>query len=194
MHGATAVDGAGDAVHAHIALVGDRDLCNLSNDAAEALLQGDAAGASAWQVLVPAGLLRCPAQHFSVSLFISQHVEPELIGITPGTMRQFVHEGFHEEGVLGVRHAAPGAKWHMRRAVYPGNRFVGYGIGRVRRLCGLMLANVMVLPGLQALLAVQGSLEGAADGGPVVVVLDVFFTTPEGLYRHVEVLCNQSSL
>src|SRR5690606_34565160 len=194
MYCPSAVNGTGHSMDPHSPLLGDRYFCHLGNNAAEALLQGNAAGAPRRQVAIPSRPFCRPAQYLGMAWPVCQHIQAELVGVAAGTMGQFVDERLHEEGVLRMRHTTPGPKRNVSGTVHPGNRLVGNGIGRVRRFGWLVLANVVVLPGPQALSVIEASLEDAGDGRPVVVLPHIFFPAPDSLYRYVEMLGDQGGL
>jgi hypothetical protein len=117
--GGAAVDGCHHPVHADALGIGrvHRHLGHLGHDAAEAVVQRDAARPRCaigrrCQRLAPAGLVGRLAQHRCMARVVLQQRQAEGQRVLPGHMGRLVDEAFLEEGLVRMAHAAPEAHRH----------------------------------------------------------------------------------
>ena len=114
VHGHPAVDGAHDPLDPGQAVLAQRDLGHLGDEAAEGLLERDAAGPARGKGSAPARLRRRQLEHGAVSRMVFQELAAQLEGIALGGLGQLVEEGLGGEGGVGVTDGAPPEGGHAR--------------------------------------------------------------------------------
>ena len=107
---------------------------------------------------------------------------PEQVRILLRSHGQLVDEGFGEERVLRMVHAAPDAEGHMGRAADRRDALIGDGVGNVRRGRWLVLLHVDVAPRHGRAVLAQRAFEAADHGRAIAILGHVLFPRPHHLH------------
>jgi len=109
-------------------------------------------------------------------------------------MRRLIDKRLGEETVLRVIDASPRTKGHVRWAGDVTNVLRRYCVRNERRFYGLVLIDIGVLPSDQLTVGIEARFESALDSWPIKVLLDVFTTRVNHLYRSTNLASNHSGL
>ena len=109
-------------------------------------------------------------------------------------MRRLIDKRLREETVLRVIDASPRTKRHVCWAGDVTNVLRRYCIRNERRFYGLMLIDISILPRDQLAVGIEACLESALNSWPIEILLDVFTTRVNHLYRSTDLASNHSGL